>query len=610
MFRLIATNSLTGLRPALLRNVRSNTGGLKLSGQNRDFDKFRNNSTSAPVARADNFFARAQQDPLLKDLVPQGRGKVNHFEELLHLTNVSRSQRPVKPSVAESSKHYERVRRLYDIFCDESVKAQLSEKNILQYVNIINTSVYENRVLRLSSLKNRDSDSYKSETLAHDLLLKSAVLDLANCVLHGQFKEVFNPRILRQIFLAMAQFKAFDEMINLWEAGVNGDDTSTMYLQPNVLSVILPVAYDEGKLTYDQIVQIYEANCKKPHDDALCAMGKIAIRAGDYSRALDSLELMLQIYERYRDKKQTNLMKSLGELHLSFIGSCKDMRIAKHFFDKVIEGDLPYHVVLKAPHVRSLLENCAELDSSFDSLVYFWRASLDVYDQQDRKHQVLNSRYAIVNNAFFSIFYKKYPQLTEESYGRLKEVIAIYANTKPLDEFFLNTIISNYTWGDKVVFEQLVDNFKIHGVAMTPVAHRIILKKLGEISGAGNEEILARWNESLACVDGEGYKYIPIADWAALRDATILSAHADERSDFYLAVLDKYKNYHQDERAVMRFCKFWLKKDDYVKQVARVTKEEAPVFDTDIAIDVPRFANLRENVNYKAESAKVLSGLV
>lgn len=603
MFRLLASNTQSGFRPVILRKVRGNAPGLKLLGNSVDFDKsplhFRNNSTTAtPVGKVDRYLLQAKFDPLLKDAVASAghSAKLNRFEELLVTAN------QVNPlhNTSLRKQYFETIKYLFNIFKDDAVKDYVSRKNVYQYANLLNNSVYQNRTSRLSGSRNRDSDQYQSNTLNNDVMLKTAILDLADNIVTGHFKAILDAQTLRVLLLAMFQFKMYPEMISLWEAGVNDDEVSAIYLKQNILSVILPVTYDESRFDYEQVLQIYELNTKNStvNFELLGTMGKIAIRAGDYARGLDCLESLLHEYEKNL-KNLRIVLRSLSELHLSFIGSCKDIKIARHFFDKVVEGDLPYNVLLKAPHVQSLFENCEQVNEPFDSILYFWKVTVGHYNGELNDKSNLNSRYAILNNSFFSVFFRMHPQLTLDSYSKLKEVIAIYANIKPVDEFFLNTVISNYNWNDKVVLEQLVENYLIHNVERSPVAYRIILKKLGDIKEVSNAQILEQWNESLTHLDANNYKYIPIADWAALRDATIMSPYKELREQFYLAVLNAYKNYHQDERACLRFVKYWLNREEHVEPLSRVSLENAPKFDTDVEITVPHFKNLRENVNYK-----------
>lgn len=604
MFRLLASNTQSGFRPVILRKVRGNTSSLKLSGTSVDFDKtpiqFRNNSTAAPMGKVDRFFTKASADPLLKDALSSSgnSAKLNRFEELLVTAN------QVNPLHNNSlhKQYFETIKYLFNMIKDDAVKDYVSRNNVFQYANLLNNSVYQNRTSRLSGSRNRDSDQYQNNTLNNDVMLKTAILDLADNIVSGHFKAILDAPTLRVLLLAMFQFKMYPEMISLWEAGVNDDEVSAIYLKQTILSVILPVTYDEKRFDYEQVLQIYELNTKDTptvNFELLGTMGKIAIRAGDYTRGLDCLETLLHVYELNAKANRKLVLRSLSELHLTFIGSCKDINIARHFFDKVVEGDLPYQVLLKAPHVQSLLENCVEVNEPVDTILYFWKATVGHYNAEQSDKSNLNSRYAILNNSFFSVFFRLYPHLTQESYSKLKEVIAIYATIKPIDEFFLNTVISNYTWNDKVVFEQLIENYSIHNVARSPVSYRVILKKIGDIQEFDNAEILARWNESLAHLDASNYTYIPIADWAALRDATIMSPFRDQREQFYLKVLDAYKNYHQDERACLRFAKYWLNRSDYIEQVSRVSLEEKPQFNSDMEVTIPSFRKLRQNVDYK-----------
>lgn len=597
MFRLLASNTQAGLRPVFLRNVRGNPSSLKLSGSSIDFDKtiqFRSNSSTAPIAKVDRFFSKASADPLLKDALNStgNSAKLNRFEELL----VSANQ--VNPL---HKQYFEIIKYLFNMIKDDAVKDYVSRNNVFQYANLLNNSVYQNRTSRLSGSRNRDSDQYQSNTLNNDVMLKNAILDLADNIVSGHFKAILDAPTLRVLLLAMFQFKMYAEMMSLWEAGVNDDSVSAIYLKQTILSLILPVTYDEKRFDYEQVLQIYELNTKDTpavNYELLGTIGKIAIRAGDYTRGLDCLETLLHVYELNAKANRKLVLRSLSELHLSFIGSCKDINISRHFFDKVVEGDLPYQVLLKAPHVQSLLENCVEVNEPIDTILYFWKATVGHYRAEQNDKSNLNSRYAILNNSFFSVFFRLYPQLTLESYAKLKEVIAIYATIKPIDEFFLNTVISNYTWNDKVVFEQLIENYSIHNVARSPVSYRVILKKIGDIQKFDNSEILARWNESLAHLDANKYAYIPIADWAALRDATIMSPYRDLREQFYLTVLDAYKNFHQDERACLRFAKYWMNREDYVVQVSQVSLDH-PKFTCDVEVTVPKFRKLRENVDYQ-----------
>lgn len=622
MFRLISTSAQLGIRPAILLKVRSNTGTLAISSASNNLASqnaaqylpaqfARSNSQSSvntnlstKYSRVDSFIAKAQKDPLLRDIIDQEtKVKINHFQEQLSLASQYRTHKDREGQRA----FVDTMANIFNLFKDDNLRSAFSSKDLFHFVQMLNFSVYHNRTSRLSGSKNRDSDQYQNENLIDEVLLKNAVLIASETIIEGEFNKILNANILLFLFFSMGQFQLYPEMINLWENGVNDPNIGKLYLDEKILAVILPIAYNSKRFDYEEILHIYELNTKENtniHHELLSSMGKIAIRAGDYSRGLDSLEALLQAYEsNTKDKKK--VLGSLGDLHLSFIGACKDIKISKHFFDKVIQYDLPYFVRLKVPHIQSLLENCYELNEGIDEILYFWRSTVSHYNNE-KKNLLLNSRYSILNNTLFQIFFKMYPTMTEESIDKLKEIISSYSDIKTVDEVFLNTIIGNYSWGNKEILEQLMENYEIYGVKRTPVSYRICLKKTGELSSYSNEDILSKWNQALKHLDETKFNYIPIADWAALRDATILSPFSDERKNFYLSVLDKYKDYIQDQRSCIRFVRYWMRKPEHFKEIAKLSESIQSDQNESYKIDVPQFSHLKPNINYKEMSSKII----
>lgn len=623
MFRLIATNTQSSLRPVLLRKVRGNSSGLKLGPnvnlepnfefQNQyAFQIARSNSTaSATISeKSEKISNNLKSDHILVG-VPVHESKapvdedvlarVEKFGDTLKKTNDKREK-------GRAQRYSQALSELQKCFANDDVKAKLSEQTLSNYASFLNRFIYYNRTSRLSSNLNRDSDQYKSKVLNNDIVLKSAIIDMADAILRHKI-QIKDTNSLFPLFQAMLQTESYAELVELWEAGVNREEDSAAYLSQNVLSVVLPVAYRIQRFSYEEIEKIYDYNTKgmAVHYQLLTSMGKIAIQAGDNSRGLDIMEDLMKVYEGKRNN-QSSVLHQLGELHLNFIGHCQDIKIAKHFFDKVVEFNLPYKVILKAPYVVSLLENCYEKKEPFSTITKFWRDTVEYCSRVDDKHDH-RSRYATLHNKFFSLFFKLYPHLSEEGYSTLKNLIATYANLRPMDEIFINSIISNYNWGDRVVFQQLVENFEIHDIPRTPISYRVCLKKMGEIRDFTNEEILQQWYSSLRFLDLEGYTYIPIADWAALRDSTIMSPYSDDRTSFYLKVLDKFKNFHQDERACLRFARWWMPRKQVVNKVAQLSLDKDVQIDCKIDVEVPEFHHLRENVNYKKTTKPIFESM-
>ena len=620
MFRLLSANTQQTLRPAILLKVRSNKANISLPSSsiqvnppspahyNLTCQFTRHNSSASSQktksSKVDAFVNKAQRDPVLREaLDSEANSKLNYFKEQLSLAFQYRSAKDRDSQRAFVAT----VDNLFKAFEDESLRSSYSSRDLYSYTQILNFSVYHNRTNRLSSSRNRDSDQYQNENLHDEVLIKSAVLNLSETIISGEFNKILNANILLYLFYSMKQFQLYPEMLNLWENGVNDGETGKLFLNEKILAVILPIAYEQKRFSYEEILHIYELNTKElstVQHELLCSIGKIAIGSGDYSRGLDSLEALLQLYESKQQSTQ-HVLASLGELHLNFIGSCKDIKISKHFFDKVVQYDLPYYVCLKVPYIQSLLQNCFELNESLDNIIYFWKSTITHYSNE-KNSAGLNSRYSILNNTFFTIFFKIYPTLNAESFNKLREVIALYAEIKPVDEVFLNTIIGNYSWGDKNVLEQLIENYSIYNVKRTPVSYRICLKKTGELPQYTNEDILIKWNDSLQHLDQNGFNYIPIADWAALRDATILSNSGSDRKDFYLAVANQYKDYIQDQRSCIRFVKYWLKKREHLKSFSTLTFGSDADFSNEVDIVVPQFRHLKPNINYQKISSKII----
>lgn len=625
MFRLLTTNAQQTLKPVLLLQVRTNKG-ISLPSTTNALQANANNSNSnaniTPIftrsnshsttniqsntnAKVDSFIRQASKDPLLRDSL-EISPKYDYFQEQYQLACQYRNSQ-FKGDKKLFSQTFHTLVQLVD---DKNLRLSFGSRDLFNFVGLLNYSIFNNRNSRLNKLNNRDSDQ-RNDNLKDEVFLKSAVLRFSEYIANGEFKSFLEPRSLSFLFFAMAQFNIYPEMISLWENGVNDDQVGKIYLNERILGIILPITYETKRFDYEEVLHIYELNTKtirNVNHELLASMGKISISAGDYSRGLDCLEALLGTYESGRGQKyEGRVLSSLRDLHLSFIGSCKDMTISKHFFDKVVQYDLPYDVRLKVPHIQSLLENCYKLNEPFESILYFWTSTIKHYNNESQNLN-LNSRYSILNNTFFAIFFKTFPQLNSESFNHLKQIIATYSEIKPVDEVFLNTIITNYNWNDKNIFQQLIENYSIYQVERTPVSYRVCLKKTGEIADFTNEEILEKWNQSLKHLDDSGFSYIPIADWASIRDATILSQYSDERKQFYLKLLNTYKNFIQDDVSCVRFLNFWNKKQDHYQDIIKLSlSDDTNQFNTNIDVTIPNFQNLKENIKFDQIAKKRLN---
>lgn len=604
MFRFVSTNALQSLKPVLLQNFRNNSGIIALqqptnlvinqNAINSNFYRYNSSSTLKANSILSNGYEeqieKIQEDPFIRQAIrDEAQIKLNYFKEQCSLLYHYRNGK----DDASQNAFSETVHNLLHSFQDAELRSVFTKNEFKDYASALNFMIYNNRTRRLKGSKNVDKDQYSSSTTIEAGILKKALLELNELIVSGEVKDVLNVASIISFINAMSQFQLYEACLDVWEQGVNDAQVGKLFLTNGVLAVILPIAYNTNRFLYEEIIRIYELNTsevKTVEPSLICAIGKIAISAGDYARGLDNLEKLLKQFENQTNSSQADYY--LGDLHLAFIGKCKDISIAKHFFDKVVNNDLPYNVKLKVPHVQNLLENCFENNESFDSILYFWQNTISHY-KNDKRSLEINSRYSILNNSFSKIFFQVYPELNKESFNQLKNLIKIYNDIKGVDEVFLNTFITNYTWKDKVVFNQLIENYDTFKINRTQVSYRVCLKKIGEVKGFSNEEILEKWNESLISLDKRRFKYIPVADWASLRDATIWTKEdKDVRKEFYWKVLNSYKSYFQDRHSCNRFIWNWLKNDHALADL------KTKVIGKEPEIQIPKFRNLTKAVDF------------
>lgn len=613
MFRLISTNA-TAVRPVLLKvrsanlpaTVNWSTNNVCISN-NLNF--FKSNSTipSTNTKKLDEIIEKSKKNPLIaQSFDKETFSKLDHFNNLL--TEARSLYKDTKDPEALQA-YNSTMNQLFTLFDDPDLRNSFTSYELEQYIKTVNANIFNHRTLRLSGSKNRDKDQF-NQTFTDELALKTAVLNIGEIILSGQLSSILSTTSISTLFFSMSQYRFFPEIINIWESGVENSETSSFYLSHDILAVILPICYTTNRFSYEEILKIYELNIKPDepvHHSLLCSIGKIAIMANDYARGLDCLEELLHTYEK-RVVNPHRLISSLRDLHLTFIGQSKDISISRHFFDKVIMQGLPYNVILKVPHVISLMENCYLTNEPLETILYFWKSTINHYNtKSEQQFGPLNSRYSNLNNTLFKIFFKIYPELTNDSFEKLREIIVSYNEIRDIDETFLNSIVNNYTWNSKDILQQLIENYSIYNISKTPVAYRIILKKAGFLKDYSIEEILQKWNDCLKNLDKDKYNYIPIADWSALRDATILSEFSQERKQLYLSILNVYHDYMQNKNQCLRFVGNWVKNVDHSPEIKQITTGE-PHFEYEdlVKSTMPTFTNLHPNVNYKKITEEIV----
>lgn len=544
------------------------------------------NETEKPIVNSESTLTIANND-------------LKRFQELLSFHR----QNPIQKSEFEFV-----LNEFNDLIKNFQMRQLMTESNLTSYVVFLNHTLFWLRNYRLRSKKNRDKDQYN--LYKEENLLKDTVLLLGDYIKDGEFNQILSQINVSRFIFAINQLDLKNEIIGIWESGVENEETSDLYLKPEVLAVVLPITYASKRFTYEEIIKIFELNVNQdePIDhELLSSFSRIAVIAGDYARALKNLEILLSSFDKTKGKALVKLEKAVLNLHLNLIGSCKDIPIAKHFFDKVIQNRLPYTVRLKGPHIVSLMENANESRESIDSIKYFWLETVK-FESNGPKMFNLNASNSNLHNTFYKIFFTKYPELTEESFNKLIQTMSDFKEVLPIDEILLNSVINNYSWESKEVLEQLIENYNIYNINKTPVANRVILKKTGEIEGYTVEEILDKWNKSLIKLDAS-YSYIPRADWASLRASSIQTKYFESRKPLYMSVLKHYCDYMQDKPSVYKFTGGWKKDSEHGGDIVRFVESKDPKFDYDelVKSTQPTFNNLTPNVDFKKVSMEIVS---
>lgn len=604
MFRLINTSQ--GLRPSLILKIKLAKNGSPTASSlsttttqpSTSLDSklfFRNNSTASTTAST--ILSSFQDKPLTNDF----KEKFPYYEHKYHQPNYINRWSP------RDSSSYKDIEEISNLIQDEKFRHLMAEKDLYRYVANLYSATITLRKTRLGNSRNRDKD--QASAFKEDVIYQTAILNLTELVAAGDFNNVLSSRILFKIFGTLLQFKLNTEIMSLWENGVSQSEKSNngigqLYLSHDVLSIVLQVAYETKRFNYEEIKLIYNmsVNENEPvHPFLSDRIGQVAIMEGDHARGLDALEELMTLYEQKPQEK--SILGGLAQLHLSFIGQCKDVVIAKRFFDKAVDSaeSLPYVVVLKAPYMVSFLENCINAGDSMEEVINLWSRISAHYGETSAATN--SSKLATINAGLFKSFFNKYPEPNEESIKLLK---LIFTKSPKIDEVFLNTLISNMQWTEKSLVQDVIDAFDKFHVEKSIISHRVILKQAGQVDYSV-AEILQLWNNLLNKLDSENYKYIANADWSALRAATAFSENykTKERLGLYLSLVKAYKNYMQHNGSCINFIRGWIRDAPVYKEVSRITTEQDPHFENEVIIEVPKFENLRENVDYRSITKKV-----
>lgn len=435
---------------------------------------------------------------------------------------------------------WESLRKSMDLYAELKSVPDFNGHLTGALVHTLHIALRSNRtqLTRLAKKPDYDQNSFHNEMnqfikdslrVITDDLLSNVVLIDENGAMH--------------LLTALKELKLNNEAISVWSSSMDLPALKFTFLQPKVVGVLLPMMYQLGSSYADLENLFNQSNSldkRSTHPFLLGGMIKASLAAEEYEKAL-------KYYNELCDHPTKSLtIGTLVDVHLAFIGECKNIEIANSFFERAIDREMPYKLTIQVNNVKEFLSNIWAETQDFNRVVDVWQKATKFYGR-NINHGVSSS----LNNRFFEIFFENYPRATVESLNKLKEIISVYNDMKPIDEPFFNIIISKVgIWGDKSIISSLYEAYEIYNLKKTQVSRRIYLKSLGSVE-VSSQEIITAWNDLVACSDAEGYNYIANADWAALRDATIAASGFD-RNELYVKIWKQYQYFCRDQNQFQR----------------------------------------------------------
>ncbi|AET38013.1 uncharacterized protein Ecym_2267 [Eremothecium cymbalariae DBVPG len=423
----------------------------------------------------------------------------------------------------QSTLFWDSIGKAMSLYRELTLSPELKPYRVSKLVNLLHLGLKVNRS-QLTSMNKKpdyDSQSFHKEMTNYlcDSLREISGDILAQRVAVSEFGALHLLESFKELLL-------HEETVSTWQSAVNSADHNIveLFMKPSVVGVVLPLLYENGT-SYEEIQILYEksaaTNKKQAYLDPGLTLGmiKASLAAGETEKAL-------KLFQDICETNSNGISRTvITGTHLAFIGECKDLSVAKTFFERALADGLPYKMNLQVSSVKLLLQNIWGQTRDFQQVSEIWERASRYYGR-NVSHGISSS----LNSKFFSIFFEHFLLDRVNGASRLRELIAAYNNIKPIDEPFFNIILTKCTvWGDRDIIEAIENSYDIYHIPKTIVTYRILLKAMGSID-VSNEEIHKKWIQLVTKADAIGQNYIANADWAALRDATVAYVHNQTNS--------------------------------------------------------------------------------
>lgn len=474
--------------------------------------------------------------------IPQGKDnpwfhQLVAFDEAVSNTYFSNSPHQ------QNNDFWDSLTRSVELYSQLAGTPDFIPERVASMIYLLHTGLRQNRKLTLKLDKKPDFDATNFHKDMMDYICVS-LRKIASDIISK--KVVVNQYGAMHLITSFKELQLYDEAISIWENATmsseqpnsSNDAVSKIWLDPRVVGVILPLLYTKYQ-DFLQVKDLFEKSRSTQLQSSLChpnlgaGMIKTCLLAGEINFAL-------QLFEELCSVSNVKNFGYLTEIHLTFIGECSDLSVANTFFEKALNDEMPYHVDLQVPYVKSFMINTWNQTKDFEQVLNIWVRCWKNYGTS-----VTKGVSSALNDLFLTIFFKNFENDKVLGFENLKKIISIYANIKPLDEPFLNIVMTKcVVWQDYQIINEIINYYELYNVAKTQVAYRVALKALGSVTTT-DQDIINKWNELLIFSDYQGSTFIHKADWAALRDSTVASKFTD-RVLLYAKLVKIYSIYSKN----------------------------------------------------------------
>ncbi|VUG16413.1 DEBR0S1_16248g1_1 [Brettanomyces bruxellensis] len=460
-------------------------------------------------------------------------------------------------------KFWDAVRQIIPIYRELAYAGVLKEKRMAEFVSLLRNGLRIHRLELSKMKKNLDKDANNPIKDIHHLLT-CAIREVSYNLLDGLV--VMNSHGLTHLFKAYKDLGFTYEAVHIWETGKNNPDLHKLFTSEPVLGSIFPFLVESGDFDFEEVWDMYsqikasKAPNEKLHNELQVGMIRVCLFKERTNYALQIFKQLTEdVYSTFNSKgvePPINVKSYMTMAHLSFIGFCKDIDTADYFFKDAVSESMPYLTPLQLNFIKKYLANTWQITHDYQRVKHIWLVTWKHYESRHTSNSSVSSS---LNDSFLSIFFSKYRHFSPAAFGELQTLVADYSKIRPVDEPFINVLLSKSTsWHNSETFQYILATANSHQFSKTNVFYRCCLKATGAVK-IDPDSILSLFRQLLATNAASGMKYIAHADWVALRDATVNSSqlfsfeNPGERIDLYFKLwklcspyfisLENFKNY-------------------------------------------------------------------